>query len=130
MIIYGVAALAACHLVGVILGDLLGAILGVQSNVGGVGFAMLLLILATDWMRRNGKLPVLTEQGVLFWSAMYIPIVVAMAAQQNVVAALAGGPIAVIAGVGATLACVALVPVVSRIGGRHEPLPPLMAQEA
>ena len=41
MIIYGVAALAACHLAGVILGDLLGVILGVQSNVGGVGFAML-----------------------------------------------------------------------------------------
>ena len=77
-----------------ILGDLLGVILGVQSNVGGVGFAMLLLILSTDWMRRTGRLPQLSEQGILFWSAMYIPIVVAMAAQQNVVAALAGGPIA------------------------------------
>ncbi|MEC9105351.1 MAG: malonate transporter subunit MadL [Pseudomonadota bacterium] len=130
MIIYGVAALAACHLAGVILGDLLGVLLGVQSNVGGVGFAMLLLIVATDWMRRTGRLPKLTEQGVLFWSAMYIPIVVAMAAQQNVVAALAGGPIAVIAGVGATFACVALVPVVARIGGQDAPLPPALAQEA
>ena len=53
MIIYGVAALAACHLAGVILGDLLGVLLGVQSNVGGVGFAMLLLILLTDWLRRT-----------------------------------------------------------------------------
>lgn len=130
MIIYGVAALAACHLAGVILGDLLGMILGVQSNVGGVGFAMLLLIVVTDWMRRTGRLPVLTEQGVLFWSAMYIPIVVAMAAQQNVVAALAGGPIAILAGLGATAVCMALVPVVARIGGQDEPLPPLMAQEA
>ncbi|GLC62161.1 hypothetical protein PLESTB_001847100 [Pleodorina starrii] len=129
MIIYGVAALAACHLAGVILGDLLGVILGVQSNVGGVGFAMLLLIVSTDWLRRTGRLPQLSEQGILFWSAMYIPIVVAMAAQQNVVAALAGGPIAIIAGVGATIACVALVPVVARIGGQDAPLPPLMAQE-
>ena len=54
MIIYGVAALAACHLAGVVLGDLLGMLLGVKSNVGGVGFAMLLLILATDWLRRTG----------------------------------------------------------------------------
>jgi malonate transporter MadL subunit len=113
----------------VILGDLLGVILGVQSNVGGVGFAMLLLIVSTDWLRRTGRLPQLSEQGILFWSAMYIPIVVAMAAQQNVVAALAGGPIAIIAGVGATIACVALVPVVARIGGQDAPLPPLMAQE-
>lgn len=80
MIIYGVAALAACHLAGVILSDLLGVLLGVQSNVGGVGFAMLLLILLTDWLRRTGRLSQAFEQGVLFWSAMYIPIVVAMAA--------------------------------------------------
>ncbi|MBU2957815.1 malonate transporter subunit MadL [Paracoccus sp. 1_MG-2023] len=130
MIIYGVAALAACHLVGVILGDLLGDLLGVQSNVGGVGFAMLLLVVVTDRMRRAGRLPALTEQGVLFWSAMYIPIVVAMAANQNVVAALAGGPVAIVAGVGATAVCLAMVPVVARVGGREAPLPPLMPQEA
>ncbi|MBM3604054.1 MAG: malonate transporter subunit MadL [Alphaproteobacteria bacterium] len=129
MIIYGVAALAACHLAGVILGDLLGIILGVESNVGGVGFAMLLLIFATDWMRRTGRLPPVSEQGILFWSAMYIPIVVAMAAQQNVVAALAGGPVAILVGLAATVACWALVPVVARIGGQDAPLPPLVAQE-
>lgn len=47
---------------------------------------------------------------------MYIPIVVAMAAQQNVVAALKGGPIAVLAGALAVVASFALVPVISRIG--------------
>src|SRR3954471_23239721 len=36
--------------------------------------------------------------GVEFWATMYIPIVVAMAAQQNVVAAARGGPIVLIAG--------------------------------
>ena len=130
MIIYGVAALAACHLAGVILGDLLGSLLGVQSNVGGVGFAMLLLVVLTDRMRRAGLLPVLSEQGILFWSGMYIPIVVAMAGTQNVVAALAGGPVAIIAGVLATVVCVAMVPVVAAIGGREAALPPLSAQEA
>ena len=37
MIIAGVALLAACTLIGVYLGDLLGIALGVKANVGGVG---------------------------------------------------------------------------------------------
>ena len=44
MIIYGVALLAICTLAGVIMGDMLGVLLGVKSNVGGVGIAMILLI--------------------------------------------------------------------------------------
>ncbi len=44
MIIYGTALLAFCHLAGLFLGDLLGAAIGVKTNVGGVGIAMLLLI--------------------------------------------------------------------------------------
>jgi malonate transporter MadL subunit len=46
MIIYGVALLAACLLTGLYLGELLGQLLGVQANVGGVGLAMLLLVMA------------------------------------------------------------------------------------
>ncbi len=46
MIIYGVALLAACLLAGLYIGELLGQLLGVQANVGGVGIAMLLLVLA------------------------------------------------------------------------------------
>ena len=64
---------------------------------------MLMLIVLSDWMRRNGHLPPLSEQGVLYWSAMYIPIVVAMASTQNVVSAVSGGPVALLAGVGATV---------------------------
>ena len=125
MIIYGVAVLAGCLLAGKILGGLLGMLLGVQANVGGVGFAMLLLIVLTDWMRKTGKFPQHSAEGVLFWSAMYIPIVVAMASTQNVVSAVSGGPIALLAGVLATVACWALVPALSRIGGAEEPLPPI-----
>ena len=130
MIIYGTAVLAACLIAGMIVGNLLGALLGVDSNVGGVGFAMLLLIVLSDWMRRNGHLPPLSEQGVLYWSAMYIPIVVAMASTQNVVSAVSGGPVALLAGVGATVVCWALVPAVARIGGASEPLPPATEAEA
>ena len=46
------------------------------------------------------------------------------------VAALAGGPLAIMVGIGATVACWVLVPVVARIGGQDETLPPLTAQEA
>ena len=45
MIIYGVALLSVCLLVGMYTGGLLGALLGVSANIGGVGIAMVLLVL-------------------------------------------------------------------------------------
>ncbi|MCG6957068.1 MAG: malonate transporter subunit MadL [Gemmatimonadetes bacterium] len=116
MVIYGVALLAGCMIAGVFVGDILGEILHVQANVGGVGIAMLLLVLITDRLRNTGRLPKPTAQGVAFWSAIYIPIVVAMAAKQNVIAAIRGGPAAFAAGALAVLVCLVLVPVISRIG--------------
>ncbi|MFB8766460.1 malonate transporter subunit MadL [Nocardiopsis alba] len=129
MVLYGVAALAVCLLSGALVGELLGAAVGVDANVGGVGFAMIMLVVVSDRLRRNGKLPEATEQGVLFWSAMYIPVVIAMASTQNVVKAIAGGPMAITAGLAALTAGAALVPVLSRIGEPAEPLPPLVEEE-
>ena len=129
MVLYGVAALALCMLAGMLVGELLGAAVGVDANVGGVGFAMIMLILATDWLRRKGKFPKPSEQGVLFWSAMYIPIVIAMASIQNVKKAISGGPMAALAGLGALAAGAALVPLLSRIGEKAEPLPPMTEEE-
>src|SRR5258708_40263338 len=83
MIIYGTALLAVCHLLGIFLGDGLGQALGVKTNVGGVGIAMLLLIFARLYMQKTDRLPKLTELGVEYWGAMYIPVVVAMAATQG-----------------------------------------------
>src|SRR3954462_4401703 len=40
MVVYGVALLSACMLVGMFVGDLLGMAIGVKANVGGVGIAM------------------------------------------------------------------------------------------
>ena len=125
MVIIGLAVLGGCYLVGSLLGELLGLALGVDANVGGVGFAMVLFVVVADQLRRRGRFPAASEMGVLFWSALYIPIVVAMAATQNVVSALSGGPMALLVGVAATLVGLALVPLVARIGGRAEPLPPL-----
>ena len=114
MIIYGVALLGVCLLVGVFLGELLGQIIGVKANVGGVGISMLLLIFLSHWRPIKEKLADGAASGVLFWNAMYIPIVVAMAAKQNVVGALAGGWLAVLAGVTAVVLSFALVPLLSK----------------
>ena len=116
MVIYGVALLSFCMLVGVFVGDFLGDLIGVKANVGGVGIAMLLLILLTSLSSQKFRLKPMTESGIGFWSAMYIPIVVAMAAKQNVIAALSSGWMAIIAGVAAVAASFAMIPVLDRIG--------------
>jgi malonate transporter MadL subunit len=122
MIIYGVALLAICTLAGVVLGDMLGMLLGVKSNVGGVGIAMILLICARLYMQKRGGMTKDCEMGVGFWGAMYIPVVVAMAAQQNVVTALRGGPVAILAAIGSVVVCACVIALISRIN-RGEPLP-------
>ena len=116
MVIYGVALLSACMIAGIFLGELLGKLIGVEANVGGVGIAMLLMILLSDYLRRNGRLNPISQQGILFWSSIYIPVVVAMAAKQNVLAAVKGGPAALLAGALAVAVSCALVPGISRIG--------------
>ena len=117
MVIYGTALLSICLLAGLVVGELLGNLIGVNKNVGGVGFAMLLLVLLCDSLHRSGRLEPPSERGIAFWSAIYIPIVVAMAASQNVVAAIKGGWVAVCAGVFTVVICFAMVPMISRLGG-------------
>jgi len=85
MVVYGVALLALCLLLGTYLGNVLGYLMGIDANVGGVGIAMLMLIVLSNLSHSKFHLKPMTESGIHFWSAMYIPIVVAMAAKQNVV---------------------------------------------
>jgi malonate transporter MadL subunit len=117
VVIYGVALLSLCLLLGTYLGNVLGYLIGIDANVGGVGIAMLMLIVLSNLSSKKFHLQPMTESGIHFWSAMYIPIVVAMAAKQNVVAALSSGWLAVIAGVSAVLVSFALVPILTRLGG-------------
>lgn len=119
MIIYGTALLAVCHLLGIFLGDLLGRALGMTTNVGGVGIAMLLLILMRIYLHRRGLLCTTSESGVNYWGAIYIPVVVAMAMTQNVVAALRGGPVALIAAVGSVVVCGLFVSFINRMEPPH-----------
>jgi malonate transporter MadL subunit len=116
MTIHGVALLALCTLAGAVLGDLLGQALGVKANVGGVGIAMVFLIAARYWLTRGGLMSHGLKLGVEFWALMYIPIVVAMAATQNVVAAVDGGPVVLVAGVATVALCFACVALLGRIG--------------
>ncbi|UTV99752.1 malonate transporter subunit MadL [Marinomonas rhizomae] len=116
MIIYGVALLSICTLAGISIGQILGHLMGLPANVGGVGIAMILLILISSYLNKKGYIDAKTEQGVEFWSAIYIPVVVAMAATQNVYGALSGGPMAILAGVMAVVVAFALVPVIDRMG--------------
>ncbi len=129
MMIYGVAILAACMLVGAFLGDLLGMGLGVRANVGGVGIAMLLLIAARMWLGRRKLLTDGLRGGVEFWGALYIPIVVAMAANQDVLTAARSGPMVVVAAVATVLACFAAVALISGLSGPTETMDEIEARE-
>lgn len=120
MIVYGVGILAFCMLTGMFFGDLLGQIIGVKANVGGVGIAMLMLIVLSSLSSKKLQLGQLTQQGVTFWSAMYIPIVIAMASKQNVAAAVSSGWLAVIAGVGAVALSFAMIPVLTKLAQRSK----------
>ena len=105
MIIYGTALLAVCHLVGIVLVDLLGAAVGMKTNVGGVDIAMLLLIGARVYLHKSGRLCATSERGVHYWGAIHIPVV----------AALRGGPVAWLAAVGSVVLCGALVSCINRM---------------
>ena len=116
MTIYGVALLAFCFLFGKILGYLLGDLLQFDGDIGGVGFAMILLILSHAYLKKRNWITAPSTNGILFWSRMYIPVIVAMAATQNVNAALTGGMVALLGGLVATIAGFFLVPLLSKIG--------------
>jgi malonate transporter MadL subunit len=110
MVIYGVALLSACFLAGNFLGDILGALLHVKANVGGVGFAMLFLILLSNKGIDAGWLDKKSQEGIAF----YIPIVVAMSSIQNVVAAISGGAVAILGGLLCTVFGFLLIPIMSK----------------
>ena len=65
MLIYGVALLATCLVIGMLVGQALGAALGIDANVGGVGIAMLLLVIASNSARFKDLSSGAAAQGAL-----------------------------------------------------------------
>ncbi len=112
--IYGVALLAGCMLVGSFVGNLLGLLTGLGSDIGGVGFSMLLLLVVTNSKKFTNLLPEGYTKGLNFWKEMFIPVTIAMAASQNVVSALNGGILALTAGLGVVIFAFLLIPVFNK----------------
>lgn len=120
MVIYGVALLSACMFFGVLVGTVLGQAIGIDSDVGGVGFAMLFLMIASEYAEKKGWMTSAADSGIKFWSAMYIPIVVAMTMNQNVVGALSGGWCATAAGVFAVLVMFLFVRPITKLASKSD----------
>lgn len=120
MYIYGTALLAGCYFTGSFIGNILGDILKIDSNVGGVGFAMIFLIISSDWLKKRSLLTTDTKSGITFWQNMYIPVSIAMASTQNIFSALNSGLVAILAGGFAVLLGFILIPVLNAVGNKDE----------
>ncbi len=99
MMIYGLALLALSFLLGQWVGEVLGGLLGINANVGGVGFAMIFLMIFKEWFLNMGWFKPDMETGIDFWNKLYIPVVIAMAASLNVKSAISSGTLAIVAGI-------------------------------
>lgn len=117
MVIYGVLLLSLCYFAGLFVGEAMGRLVGLNANVGGVGFAMLFLLLLCSYSEtvkksiRNERF----SDGLRFWQNMYIPVVIAMSASQDVVKAVRSGWLAILCGITLTVLSLCLIPFVSRI---------------
>ena len=118
MVIYGIALLGICTLIGLMLGALLGSLLGIDANVGGIGIAMFLLMYFSSSLSTRFQIGNISEKGITFWSMIYIPIVVAMAAKQNVIGALDGGLMALIAGIIVVAVSFIFIPIITNFKKR------------
>ena len=99
--IYGVATLAGCMLLGTLIGTVFGDLIGAGTEIGGVGFAMLLLIFVTNSKKLKFTQKPAFIQGLQFWKAMFIPVVIAMTASQNVFHMMSSSIVALAAGAAA-----------------------------
>ena len=109
--------LSLCYFAGLFVGEVTGRLVGLNANVGGVGFAMLFLLLLSSYSE-TVKTSLKNERfsdGLRFWQNMYIPVVIAMSASQDVVKAVRSGWLAILCGITLTVLSLCLIPFVSRI---------------
>lgn len=114
--IFGTALISGSLLAGYFLGECLGRICGIGSDIGSVGFAMLFLLLITTQLKKRRLWRPEMDAGIHYWSGMYIPVVVAMSASQNVASALGHGGLAILAGTGAVFSVFLILFLLSKAG--------------
>lgn len=117
MVIYGVLILSLCYFAGMFLGQITGIIAGLNSNVGGVGFAMIFLLLLSNYtslFKDKGDNRQM-QDGIAFWQNMYIPVVIAMAASQDVVRAISSGGLAILCGIVVTVLSLLMIPILNKL---------------
>lgn len=102
-------------LAGSFIGNVLGALIGLNTDVGGVGFAMILLLIIMNSEKIRKILPQRSVEGLTFWKEMYIPITIAMCASQNVYKAISGGALAIVAGLAAVAIAFLMLPLLNLI---------------
>ena len=88
-------------LLGTLMGTVFGDLIGAGTEIGGVGFAMLLLIFVTNSQKLSFTQKPAFVQGMTFWKSMFIPVVIAMTATQNVFHMLSSSVVAIVAGAAA-----------------------------
>ena len=76
--IYSLVTLALCMLLGKYIGTCFGTLVGINADVGGVGFAILLLLFVGNFPKFTFTKNQDFIQGMNFWKKMYIPVVVAL----------------------------------------------------
>lgn len=114
--IYGVAVLSACMIVGTVIGTAFGDLIGAGTEIGSVGFAMLLLLFVTNCKKFTFTQKPAFIQGVTFWKSMFIPVVIAMTATQNVFNMLSSSMVAIVAGIAAVSFSYLMLFVLYKIG--------------
>ena len=76
MVIYGTTVISISLFLGTLIGDILGKITGIDSNIGGVGFAMIILLVITGYILPTEKMRADTKAGLQFWQGMYVPVAI------------------------------------------------------
>ena len=77
-------------------------------------------MVVSNYGPRKVSIKPITAEGITFWNAMYIPIVIAMAAKQNVFAAISSGWLAICAGFLAVALSFLMIPILVRFSDKTD----------
>ncbi len=106
---FGTVLIALSLLAGTALGSILGSLFNLDTEVGSVGFGILIFLFLISVLKSTRHFSPDLEKGILFWKQLYIPIVIAMASTQDVFSAMSKGGIAIACGAAPVLLTIAIM---------------------